>query len=53
MRHLDLSHNQIESVENLQFCYELEYLDLGFNQIAHMEDSVPLFISFHYVFDDS
>lgn len=38
LRRLDASHNKITSIQNLQFCYTLEYVDLGFNQITSIED---------------
>lgn len=38
LRRLDASHNNIKSIENLQFCYNLEYVDLGFNFITNLTD---------------
>lgn len=37
---VDLSHNLIERIENLQFCYNLSSLDLSFNRIRSVHSSV-------------
>lgn len=37
VQRLDLSHNLIAKVENLQFCYQLEQLDVGYNRITSVE----------------
>jgi Leucine-rich repeat (LRR) protein len=38
LRRLDASHNKITTIQNLQFCYSLEYVDLAFNQITSLKD---------------
>jgi Leucine-rich repeat (LRR) protein len=40
MEYLDLSNNLIERIENLQFCYSLLFLDLGFNRIQSVHNTV-------------
>jgi Leucine-rich repeat (LRR) protein len=40
VQQIDLSHNLIERIENLQFCYSLEILDLSYNKISTLENAV-------------
>ena len=38
VRKIDLSHNLISSVKNLQSCWKLEFLTLAFNRIADVSN---------------
>ena len=38
LRSLDLSHNIISKIENLEYCINLSYLNLGFNKISNTLD---------------
>lgn len=38
LQRLDMSHNKISVIKNLQCCYALEYLDLGFNKISDIKN---------------
>jgi len=40
VQQINLSHNLIERIENLQFCYSLELLDLSYNKISSLENAV-------------
>jgi hypothetical protein len=39
VKRIDLSYNSIERIENLQFCYSLEYLNLSVNKIINVENT--------------
>lgn len=39
VKRIDLSYNSIERIENLQFCYSLEILNLSVNKITSVENT--------------
>ena len=36
---MDVSHNSIAELENMEYCYCLEVLDLGFNSITTVKET--------------
>lgn len=49
VREIILSHNNLKSLNNFQYCYQLEYLDVSYNEITQVGDCTEYLGNVKYI----